>query len=161
MRVAKLDPSSAEDFAQLGGPFDTVLCVNVLEYLDQPEETLKSIRTVLRPGGRLVVLVPQGKWLFGTLDRTMGHKRRFSRDELERTLRGQGFEVEQALQLGKSGVLAWWLYGSVFHSKHITKIMLKLFDKTVWFWKRAEVLLPWSGLSLVLVAKRTDARTDA
>jgi hypothetical protein len=29
-----------------------------------------------------------------------------------------------------------------------------LFDKTVWFWRRVDGLLPWPGLSLVAVAKR-------
>lgn len=154
VRVVELDPGVAADYEQVGGPFDTVLCLNVLEYVERPEQVVVSVKEVLREGGRLVVLVPQVRRLFGTLDRTMGHKRRFSREELEHLLQAQGFEVEKTLQLGKAGLVAWWLYGKVFHSKYITKLMLKIFDKTVWFWKMAERVMPWPGLSLVVVARR-------
>jgi hypothetical protein len=30
---------------------------------------------------------------------------------------------------------------------------LKLWDKTVWFWRRVDFLLPWRGLSLIIVAR--------
>jgi len=33
---------------------------------------------------------------------------------------------------------------------------LKLFDKTVWIWRRIDGLLPWQGLSLIAVARRND-----
>jgi hypothetical protein len=31
--------------------------------------------------------------------------------------------------------------------------VLKVFDKTVWLWRRIEGLLPWPGLSLIIVAR--------
>ena len=34
-----------------GGPFDTVLCVNVLEYLENPASVIQSASAVLKPGG--------------------------------------------------------------------------------------------------------------
>jgi len=33
---------------------------------------------------------------------------------------------------------------------------LKVFDKTVWLWRRIDWLLPWRGLSLVVVAKKRE-----
>ena len=38
--------------------FDQVLIWHVLEHLDQPRETLEEVWRILRPGGRLVVAVP-------------------------------------------------------------------------------------------------------
>jgi len=32
--------------------------------------------------------------------------------------------------------------------------MLKLFDKTVWIWRRIDGLLPWRGLSLIVLATK-------
>jgi hypothetical protein len=32
--------------------------------------------------------------------------------------------------------------------------VLKLFDKSVWMWRRLEWLVPWPGLSLILVARK-------
>ncbi len=42
----------------LDGPFDYVLCGDVLEHLRQPEQTLRWVRALLRPGGKLVASLP-------------------------------------------------------------------------------------------------------
>jgi hypothetical protein len=57
--------------------------------------------------------------------------------------------------LNKIGTPAWWLFGQVLKRKHISKVPLKLFDKSVWIWRRLERILPWPGLSLIAVARRT------
>ncbi len=154
VEVATLDPADSRQFQALGKRFDTVLCINVLEYLDHPERTLEAAAGVLNPGGRIVVLAPQGKGLFCKLDQTLGHKRRFSRADLETMLRQCGFEPENTHQLAKMGALSWFLFGKLLGQKQISKLWLKLFDKTVWFWRRVDFLIPWSGLSLIAVAKK-------
>ena len=35
--------------------------------------------------------------------------------------------------------------------------MLKIFDKTVWLWRRLDRLMPWPGLSLIVVARKRTA----
>ncbi len=154
VEVATLDPADAKQFHALGRRFDTVLCINVLEYLDHPEQTLEAAAGVLETGGRVVVLAPQGKGLFCKLDQTLGHKRRFSRADLETMLRQCGFEPENTHQLAKTGALSWFLFGKLLGQKQIGKFWLKLFDKTVWVWRRVDFLIPWSGLSLIVVAKK-------
>ncbi len=44
--------------------------------------------------------------------------------------------------------------GGVLRRKSINKVTLKLFDKTVWFWRRVDALLPWKGLSVIVVARK-------
>jgi len=150
--VLQLDPDRPEDYASAPGPFDTVLCVNVLEYSQQVDTLFDSVRATLKPGGSFVVLVPQGPGLFGSLDKTLGHRQRFNRKELRALLEKHGFRVERVYQINKIGTPAWWLFGKVLRRGRISKIMLKLFDKTVWFWRRVERILPWPGLSIVMVA---------
>jgi SAM-dependent methyltransferase len=51
----------ARDLASAGYPrsyFDQVLIWHVLEHLERPRETLAEVHRILRPGGRLVVAVP-------------------------------------------------------------------------------------------------------
>jgi glycosyltransferase involved in cell wall biosynthesis len=150
--VLQLDPDRPEDFENAGGPFDTVLCVNVLEYVADPGALLDSTAGVLKPGGSIIVLVPQGPALFSTLDKKLGYRRRFSRRELRALLEKHGFAVERMYQLNRIGTPGWWLFGKVLRRGRISKVMLKIFDKTVWFWRRVDGLLPWPGLSLVIVA---------
>jgi len=152
--VRRVDPSNSVDFEALDGDFDTALCLNVLEYLDHPEKAISSLHGALKPGGALLALVPQGPRLFTSVDRALGQKRRFRESELRALLESSGFRVEGIHQLNKIGTPAWWLYGMVVGRRHISKWTLKLFDKTVWFWRRVDVLLPWHGLTLIAVARR-------
>ena len=69
---------SPPDLAGLENVFDTVLCLNVLESLDDPAAVLNLLCTAVRPGGSVVVLVPNVPGAFGSLDRKMGHQRRYS-----------------------------------------------------------------------------------
>jgi hypothetical protein len=121
-------------------------------------QVLESLGRCLKPGGTLVVLVPQGKALYGSLDEALGHRRRFSSVELAQALGQTGFEVVEFYQLNKIGMVSWWIFGKLLGQKRISKPALKLFDKTVWFWRRVDGLLPWQGLSLVAVARRMVAR---
>jgi len=151
VEVRKLDPEAPEDFAGLG-EFHTALCLNMLEYVTEPAETVRAMAGCLRPGGRLIVLVPQGPALYGPLDRHMGHKRRFSSTEIVKLLAGQGLTVERIYNFNKPGSPPWWVYGKVLRRNRINKITLKIFDKSVWLWRRIDGLLPWRGLSLIVVA---------
>lgn len=152
--VRALDPERAEDYEKAGGPFDTVLCVNLLEYLDHPEIALRAAASVLKPGGSIVVLSPQGPALYGTLDKTLGQRRRFSRSGLRAFLEENGFQVKEMRQINKIGTPGWWLFGKVLRRKNLNKPMLKVFDKTIWIWRRIDLLLPWRGLSLIGVASK-------
>jgi glycosyltransferase involved in cell wall biosynthesis len=152
--VLQLDPDRPEDFENAGGPFDTVLCVNVLEYAADPGMVIQSAGQVVRPGGNIIILAPQSPALYGSLDQTLGHRRRFTTAELHALLAKHGFAVESMSQLNKIGTLGWWLYGKVLRHKRISKVTLKIFDKTVWFWRRMDGLMPWPGLSLVVVARK-------
>jgi len=121
--------------------------------------SMPPTRQRMAPGGTLIALVPQGRALFGSLDRTLGHKRRYSRRQLRELLAAGGFHVEQTRQLNKIGAPPWWLFSRALRRRQINKLTLKIFDKTVWFWRLIDPLLPWPGLSLVAVARKdTGAR---
>jgi glycosyltransferase involved in cell wall biosynthesis len=155
--VQRIDPEVPEDLAGLEKCFDTVLCINVLEYLDSPEQVVRSLSTALKPGGVLIVLVPRGPGLFGTLDRSLGHKRRYSVADACRLMESQGFVVDKLLGFNKAGTPPWFAYSKLLGSRTINKPVLKVFDKTVWLWRRLDGLMPWPALSLIVVARKPAA----
>ncbi len=157
--VVKLDPEISDDFAGTGAPFDTVLCVNVLEYLTHASPILQSVWKVLQEDGTIVVLVPQSKLLYGTIDQTLGHKRRFDKRELRDLLAENGFALQGTQELNKFGALAWAFYGRLLRRKHISKVTLKIFDKTVWVWRFLDPVLPWRGLTLIAIARHVGLAT--
>ncbi|MDX2150012.1 MAG: glycosyltransferase [Bryobacteraceae bacterium] len=154
VEVRQIDPAVPAGFAGLSGSFDTALCINVLEFLENPKITLAALSETLKPGGVLLVLAPQGRRLFGRLDEALGHRRRFEKDELAGLLAESGFEMIRTYELNKIGKPAWWFFGKVLQRRGLGKVTLKLFDKSVWFWRRVEALIPWRGLTLVAVARK-------
>ena len=165
--VQRIDPEAPQDLAGLENCFDTVLCLNVLEYMDSPGDVIVSLGATLKPQGVLIALVPQGPSLFGSLDRSLGHKRRFSSREMRELLESRGFAVERSYNFNRAGAPPWFVYSRLFSSRKINKLVLKVFDKSVWMLRRIDGLMPWRGLSLILVARKggpapaTDAKTTS
>jgi glycosyltransferase involved in cell wall biosynthesis len=155
--VQRLDPESPADFGGLENCFDTVLCLNVLEYLDDPAPVIQSLHGTLKSNGVLVVLAPHGEALYGSLDQGLGHKRRYNKTTARQLFESQGFTVEVTTAFNKAGAPPWWAYSKLFGSRKINKPVLKIFDKTVWIWRRLDALIPWPGLSLLLVARKRSA----
>jgi len=155
--VACIDPEVPEDLARFAGGFDTVLCLNVMEYLEDPGGVLDSLRSVLKPDGVLLIIVPNGPGLFGSLDRRLGHKRRYDAEAARLLLESHGFSIASLRSFNRAGTPPWWAYGKLFGSRNINKPVLKIFDKTVWIWRRMDPLLPWPGLSLMIAARKSSA----
>ncbi|MCH8254097.1 MAG: class I SAM-dependent methyltransferase, partial [Gemmatimonadetes bacterium] len=62
-----------------GRRFDTIVCLNVLEHIDDDIGSLEAMYSLLEPAGKLVLLVPAFPGLYGSLDRALGHYRRYTR----------------------------------------------------------------------------------
>ena len=153
VEVRELDASRAEDYAGLEGGFDSVLCLNVLEYAEDPALVVALAAKCLAPGGRLVVLAPRGQRLFGAVDRKMGHKRRFHPKEVSQLLAEAGLEVEKVKQFNKVSTIPWALYSKGLGVSQFSKLALKLFDWSVWLWRRLDWLMPWGGLSVLAIGR--------
>jgi SAM-dependent methyltransferase len=76
--------------------FDVVGAFDVIEHIDEDERVLAEIARALRPGGGLLLTVPQHPWLWSHADDRAMHKRRYRRAELVDKARGAGFEVLRA-----------------------------------------------------------------
>jgi glycosyltransferase involved in cell wall biosynthesis len=152
--VQEIDPEVRQHLAGMENCFDTVLCLNVLEYSNNPGALIDSLQTTLKPGGAMIVLVPQGPSLFGSLDRSLGHRRRYSAADARGLMESHGFQIETVYNFNKAGAPPWWAYSKIFNSTKINKPVLKIFDKTVWLWKHLDGLMPWPGLSLIAVARK-------
>jgi len=158
VEVRRMDPDNPGADADLAGLFDTVLCVNVLEYVENPGSCLESACRTLKPGGKLLILAPRGAALFGSLDRTLGHKRRFETRDLVEAAARAGLQVETVQTLNKAAALMWFVESRIWKVRQIGKLTLKIFDKTVWLWKALDKVLPWPGLSVVVVARKPETR---
>lgn len=135
-------------------PPTSVLCSNVLEHLPDDALALRNMRQVLGPGGRLILVVPQGPSLYCSLDEAIGHCRRYERVGLQALLEQNGYAVEKLFSFNRAGVLGWIWRGKLMKRKEIGRSYLKLFNMLVPLFRRLDPFLPWPGLSLVAIAKK-------
>jgi SAM-dependent methyltransferase len=73
--------------------FDVVIALDVIEHLDEDAAALREMFRVVKPGGGLVLTVPQHEWLWSTTDEFSRHRRRYRRVDLLAKIRAAGFEV--------------------------------------------------------------------
>jgi len=60
IRVMQLDATDTGGFERIAGQVDNVVCLNVLEHVEDDRAGFRNLYDVLAAGGRAVVLVPQG-----------------------------------------------------------------------------------------------------
>lgn len=154
VRVAKVDLACPGDFEPLRARVDTVVCLNVVEHVEDDLSALRHLCGVLEPGGRAVVLVPEGQSIYGELDVVLGHWRRYSAGELRAKMEQAGFEVERMFGFNRVTRPAWWLNGRLLKRRTFSPAQLWLFDRLVWLWKRVDAWLPWPGVSLIAVGRK-------
>jgi SAM-dependent methyltransferase len=73
--------------------FDVVGAFDVLEHVDDDEQVLAQMVRATRPGGGVVLLVPQHRWLWSEHDEIVEHRRRYARKELLAKAGRAGLEV--------------------------------------------------------------------
>ncbi|HZL56997.1 MAG TPA: glycosyltransferase [Bryobacteraceae bacterium] len=156
VRICKLDAECPDDFQPFEGQLETVICLNVLEHLKDDRRVLESIRTVLAPGGRLILLVPNGPAAFGTLDEALGHYRRYTREHLATLLAQTGYELQAMLQFNRVSWPGWRFTGQVMKSRGLSQMGMRVFDRFVWLWRRIDQKLPWEPCSIIAIARRPD-----
>lgn len=144
----------------LSHPYDTVICLNVLEHIQDDLTGLKTMYEALAPGGRAIVLVPRGQWLYGMLDRVLGHYRRYDESLLRQRAEQAGFTVEQLFDFNRVAVPGWWWNARLLQRKTFSAIQLKIFDSLVWLFRRVDRLLPWRGVSLIAVLRKPQVEAN-
>ncbi|MCM8794452.1 MAG: class I SAM-dependent methyltransferase [Candidatus Omnitrophica bacterium] len=135
--------------------FDTVVCLNVLEHIEDDATALSHIGSVLAPGGRLILLVPALKWLYGEMDRADRHFRRYTKKELSCKLSDASFTLEKMLYFNFLGTFGWFLNGRILKRKLLPENQLGAFDRLVPFLAAVESVVPIPfGQSLIAIARR-------
>jgi hypothetical protein len=135
--------------------FDTVTLINVLEHTADDVAVLRRARELVGAGGRVVVFVPAGQSLYGSMDQAIGHARRYERDELVAKLQQAGLEVEHVSFQNRIARLAWRLNSKILGRKALPSGQSRVFDMLVPLLRKLEGENPSKGLSLIAVGRKT------
>jgi len=150
LRVAYINATDGTSFPA-GLSFDTVVCLNVVEHVQDDVAALRNIYDALGDGGHVVILVPAGPWLFGSLDEVLGHYRRYKRDQLVDLAQRAGFRVEKILTFNRPGVLAWWLNGRILRRKTFGLGQIRMLNALTPLFRVMDAWLPLPSLSFIAI----------
>lgn len=117
------------------------------------------MRGRIKKSGRAIIPVPNGPALYGSLDRVLGHYRRYTREQLMATCERAGFKVEEVLEFNHIGSPAWWWNGRVLKRTTFGLWQLKVLDTILPLVRRINRFLPFAPLSWIVIL-RNDAQTD-
>ena len=76
--------------------FDVIGAFDVLEHIQEDEDVLLQVHNALKPGGRIILSVPQHMWLWSAMDDYACHARRYTAKELKDKLEAAGFRIERS-----------------------------------------------------------------
>ncbi|MBI2930434.1 MAG: glycosyltransferase [Planctomycetes bacterium] len=136
------------------GRFDAIVALNVVEHVRDHEKALANVAELLRPGGRVVMLVPAHPSLHCGLDRHLGHHRRYTREGVEALLRGAGLSVVESRYLNKLGAIGWFVNGRVMGRRVLPSSQMRLFSRIVPLLDAVDALPMSFGLSVLVVGER-------
>jgi SAM-dependent methyltransferase len=135
-------------------PIDTIVCLNVLEHLEDDAAVLEGFFRLLPPGGRVVLQVPKHPALYGSLDASYGHCRRYTRDSLRAGLTGAGFRVVALRNFNPLAMLGWVVSAKLLRRPRIDVGSARLFNRLVPVARRLDFLSRIAGLALLACAER-------
>jgi glycosyltransferase involved in cell wall biosynthesis len=134
--------------------FDTVIALNVVDLLDDDHEAVRRLAAIAQPGGRLILMVPRGSSLLGSLDRSLNRRRRYSRAAVESLAQAAGLEVEQLIGFNRAGWLGWWCHSKLMRHDTIGIVAATGLSLLVPLVRAVEAWLPLPSLSWLLVSRK-------
>ena len=73
--------------------FDLICALDVVEHIDDDEQAIKSIESLLNPGGMVLITVPAYQFLWSAHDVANNHKRRYTKSSLHAIINNSGLKI--------------------------------------------------------------------
>lgn len=156
IRRLDLDQIEDADIASLQAlGLDTIICLNVLEHIEDDARALTRLGTCLAPGGRVAIVVPSHGWLYARLDRLYGHFRRYDSADATRLKTASGLRLRANHTFNLAGALAWGLNHRLRGHTELSRGQSRLFNALIPLLRRLDILSGWRiGLSRVMVFEK-------
>jgi SAM-dependent methyltransferase len=75
--------------------FSLITALDIIEHIDRDVDSLKVMRNLLAPEGKIIITVPAYMFLWSSFDEINEHKRRYTLTELKTKLIQTGFTIEK------------------------------------------------------------------
>jgi SAM-dependent methyltransferase len=134
---------------------DTVLCVNVLEHVEEDTSAVRSMVGAMPKGGHVCLLMPALPWLFGTLDKLDGHLRRYTRRTMASLFDGLPGRILKLYYFNLVGVPGWYVKGRILKQRRHTNDNYALMNALLPLVRPVEKLIPPPiGMSVIGIFRK-------
>lgn len=135
--------------------FDSIVCLNVLEHIENDSLALNNLHKLLKPEGTLILLVPAHQFLFGNIDKSIGHLRRYNKNELSQKMERLGFKIVFSKKINFLGAIGWFVAGKILNESKVEDKKIKIFNLLAPFFLTFEdIIEPIIGTSILVIAKK-------
>jgi|LSQX01.2.fsa_nt_gb 2-polyprenyl-3-methyl-5-hydroxy-6-metoxy-1,4-benzoquinol methylase len=146
------DKNLEKNFPELLNRFDTIFALNVVEHIPDDVQAMENAMKMLKPGGKIVILVPAIQWLYNEFDRQLEHQRRYSKKSLQKLLEGAGFSVIHRQYFNFIAIFGWFISGTILRKRIIPNGQMRFYDALVPVWKRIDFFTrKLAGISVIQV----------
>ncbi|WP_260729788.1 class I SAM-dependent methyltransferase [Dactylosporangium roseum] len=138
------------------GGHSAAVSYNVLEHIEDDIGALRTMRSLVRPGGHVVVVVPAFPFAMGPADVATGHVRRYTRKTMRVALTRAGLEIEKLHYANSLGLIGYYVSTCLLRQLPGPGPMVKFYDSTVAPVTRLmeRVVRPPFGQSVIAIARR-------
>ena len=135
--------------------FAMIYSLNVLEHIQDDRTVLSQLRECLSDEGILLLYVPAFQVLFSSMDRRVGHFRRYRKAGLASLLRCAGYDVQESRYVDSIGFLAGLAYRMAGRDGKLNRRAVAFYDRWVFPGSLVldRLLGRWLGKNLVVVAR--------
>ncbi len=156
VQALRIDMEEPADFKQVEPPVDSAFALNVLEHTRDDGRALRNVYDALRPGGHFVVLVPAHPFLYGAIDRSIGHTRRYTKKMLLAAVGTTDFTVRRMFYFNALSVVGWFVAGRVLKRTSVSAAPVNVYIRLIPFMRFVEkhVLRRTVGMSLIAVLQK-------
>lgn len=135
--------------------FDTIVCMNVIEHIEDEVGAAKKMWDILEPGGQIIMLAPAFQALFSPYDHKVGHYRRYTKKTLRKTLESAGFSVPKTYYFNMLGALGWFVVFKLLKRDFAGEGNVSLQEKLIPLLQTIERILPAPfGLSVIAIGQK-------
>jgi SAM-dependent methyltransferase len=153
LRIDLLDSDFEKLFEAYKEKFNTIFLLNVIEHIDDDARAVKNCHYLLKPGGRLIVLAPAYNWLFCSLDKQLGHYKRYTIRSMISLLTKENFNISNGSYFNFIGIAGWFLFGKIIGRKMLGRSEMIAFDSIIPVAKLADKMIgKKAGLSIIVTA---------
>jgi len=146
---------------------DSIVCINVLEHIEQDEKALRALAGIAVLGAKLALIVPAHPLLYGRMDSEAGHFRRYTRASLHSVLVASGWTAVETVYINALGALGWYFHNRLRRSAGLAdhSVNSQMLSADRWLPRVAAwtdpVMKRCFGLSVLAIAQKTSANDAA